>query len=154
MNVALASQFNNDLYCATAFPGRMYRRMRELEYLVSCNTINECFKTISPWIINNNFAKRLPAFQVTERGEFYLRILKTAFDKEMHKRGTASPMYFASNKAEQKNKEDTNYMRPLYTDVTLIEDATHEKFGRYLNPLGQHFEAKWVKFNEDGYFRK
>jgi hypothetical protein len=153
MNATLATKFNNDLYCATAFPGRLFRRMRELEYLVSCSTINEGFKTISPWIMNNHFAKRLPEFHVTERGEYYLKILQTAFCKNMHAKGSSSPMYFAGSKEEQKNKENPGYMRPLYNDVTLIEDATHEKFGRYLNPLGSHFSGKWVKFDDDGYFR-
>ena len=98
----------------------------------------------------NNFANRLTG--LTDRGEFYLKILKTASDEKMQKLGY-SGMYFAGSKKEQADKERCTYMRPLYDDVILMEDATHRNFGMYLNPVGDYFTGRWVKYDKEGYHR-
>lgn len=149
-NTALARQWNNDLYCAEAFPARMLARLRVLEQIKEDGEL-----TIDPptpaWVTSNRFANRLTG--LTDRGQFYLNILKTASDEKMQKLGYAG-MYFAGTKEEQQDKErEATYMRPTYTDVSLLEDVTHEKFGVYLNPLGDYFTGRWVKYDEEGYHR-
>lgn len=146
----MGMQLSNSLHCAETFPIRMYNRMMVLETIKEDGEL-----TIDPptpaWVTSNNFAKRLTG--LTDRGEFYLNILKTAFDEKM-RRNRWTGMYFASSKEEQRNKKDTNsYMRPLYTDVILLEDATDPKYGVWLNPIGDYFTGKWVKHDEKGYHR-
>lgn len=148
-NTTLAKQWNNDLYCAEAFPALMLARLRILEQIKEDGEL-----TIDPptpsWVTSNRFANRLTG--LTDRGQFYLNILKTASDEKMQKLGYAG-MYFAGNKEEQQDKKRCTYMRPTYTDVSLLEDVTHEKFGVYLNPLGEHFTGRWAKYDEKGYHR-
>lgn len=148
-NSTLGRQWSNDLYCAEAFPSLMLARLRILEQIKEDGEL-----TIDPptpaWVTSNRFANRLTG--LTDRGQFYLNILRTASDKKMQKLGYTG-MYFAGTKEEQQDKERCTYMRPTYTDVTLIEDATHEKFGVYLNPLGEYFTGRWVKHDKEGYHR-
>ena len=143
----MASKLNNDLHCANNFPTRMYKRLQVLGDVGEGEQLDPC---LPAWVTANNFAKRLTG--LTDRGEFYLNILKTACDLKMRSRGWAG-MYFASSKEEQNNKEANAYMRPTYTDVTLMEDATDPKYGVWLNPLGEYFTGRWVKHDEKGYHR-
>ena len=149
MTPSLASKFNNDFHCAQNFPARMHSRLIILQRIKEDGEL-----TIDPptpaWVTSNNFATRLTG--LTDRGEFYLNILLTASDKKMLDRGWGG-MYFASSKEEQRNKKANAYMRPTYTDVALMEDVTHEKYGMWLNPLGDYFTGKWVKYNSNGYHR-
>ena len=150
LTAAIGGQLNNTIYCAETFPSRMYNRMRRLETIKEDGELTIDSPTPA-WVTSNNFAKRLTG--LTDRGEFYLNILKTAFDRKMRRNGWAG-MYFASSKEEQRNKKDTNsYMRPLYDDVILLEDATDSKYGVWLNPVGRYFTGKWVKYDEKGYHR-
>jgi hypothetical protein len=127
----------------------MLARLRTLEQIKEDGEL-----TIDPptpaWVTSNRFANRLTG--LTDRGQFYLNILKTASDEKMQKLGYTG-MYFAGTKEEQNNKEANAYMRPTYTDVALLEDVTHEKFGMYLNPLGEHFTGRWAKYDQEGYHR-
>tara|TARA_Y100000289_G_C3906789_1_gene142392 strand:+ start:537 stop:1037 length:501 start_codon:yes stop_codon:yes gene_type:complete len=151
----MASKLNNDLHCANNFPTRMYKRMEVLvgirgETKRYGRKADQSDPYIPAWVTANRFANRLTG--LTDRGEFYLNILKTASDEKMRSRGWAG-MYFASSKEEQQNKEANAYMRPTYTDVTLMEDATDPKYGAWLNPLGEYFTGRWVKHDEKGYHR-
>lgn len=147
MNATLAAKWSNDLYCAEAFPARLYKRMRILEGIR-----DKELELCPSWVTNNRLGNRLTG--LSERGEFYLKILMTAFDKKMHDLGRPAPMYFAGTKEEQQNPDANAYMRPVYNDVALMEDVSDESFGIYLNPLGDYFDIKWVKHDEEGYFRK
>ena len=91
---AVIKQFQNDLLCVSMYANRMRGRLEVLRD-ISMNTRRPPYFDVPTWLLTNDFLETIednneePIFQLTERGEEYLKILESA-------EGDSSSMYFNS----------------------------------------------------------
>ena len=155
---AIIKQFQNDLLCVSMYAQRMKDRLNVLREL-SMNTHRPPYFDVPTWLLANDFiasvhipylSKMTSRWQLTERGEEYLKILESA-------EGNSGSMYFNST-TDEKNMNDAMKGHPTFSECSLHEDVTHysptAKLAEYLNPDNTTFDGSWVSYDGNEYTRK
>ena len=159
---AVIKQFQNDLLCVSMYAQRMRDRLKVLRD-IGMNTnrgpviprIRLRYLDLPTWIVTNDFLDIPlnnvdPLFQLTKRGEEYLKILESA-------EGDSGSMYFNST-TDEKNMNDAMKGHPTFSECSLYEDVTHyspsAKLADYLNPNNTPFDGTWVSYDGNEYTRK
>lgn len=152
---AVIKQFQNDLLCVSMYAQRMKDRLNVLRD-ISMNINRPPYFDVPTWLLANDFLETVednneePIFQLTERGEEYLKILESA-------EGSSGSMYFNST-TDEKNMNDAMKGHPTFSECSLYEDVTHysptAKLADYLNPDNTPFDGTWVSYDGKEYTRK
>ena len=152
---AVIKQFQNDLLCVSMYAQRMKDRLNVLRD-ISMNINRPPYFDVPTWLLTNDFLETIednneePIFQLTERGEEYLKILESA-------EGDSGSMYFNST-TDEKNMNDAMKGHPTFSECSLYEDVTHysptAKLSEYLNPDNTTFDGTWVSYDGNEYTRK
>lgn len=152
---AIIKQFQNDLLCVSKYANRMRGRLEVLRD-ISMNINRPPYFDVPTWLLANDFLETIednneePIFQLTERGEEYLKILESA-------EGDSGSMYFNST-TDEKNMNDAMKGHPTFSECSLYEDVTHysptAKLADYLNPSNTPFDGTWVSYDGNEYTRK